>query len=64
MNVTEKDFKGRKQNRESYLQRDTAEREEYVEASAPNRITENNHINTDFQKDNLLEKILSMDNVI
>jgi len=64
MNVTKDELNDRKQNKESCLQRDTAEQEEYVEASAHSRITENNHFNTDFQTDNLLEKILSMDNVI
>lgn len=63
MNVTENENKDRKQNKESCLQRDIAERKEYAEASAHLRITENNHANTDFQRDNLLEKILQKDNL-
>lgn len=63
MNVTKNEYKDRKQNKESCLQRDIAERKEYAEASAHSKITENNRINTDFQTDNLLEKILNKDNL-
>lgn len=63
MNVTKNELKDRKQNKESCLQRDIAERKEYAEASAHSRIMENNRINTDFQADNLLEKILHKDNL-
>lgn len=35
----------------------------YVEVSAHSRITENNHIITDFQTDKLMEKILQSDNL-
>lgn len=63
MTVTKNEFKDRKQNRESCLQRDIAERKEYAEASAHLRIIENNRTNTDFQTDNLLEKILHRDNL-
>jgi Retron-type reverse transcriptase len=64
MNVTRNELKDRKQNKESYLQRDTAEQEEYVGASAHLRITENNHTAADFQTNNLMEEILNMDNII
>ena len=63
MNVTKKEFKDRKLHNEGYLQRDTTESEEYVGASANSRITENNLIDTDLQTNNLLEKILSKDNL-
>ena len=63
MTVTKNESKDRKQNRESCLQRDIAEQEEYAEASTHSRITENNHANTDEKTDNLLEKILHRDNL-
>jgi len=63
MNVTKKELKDRKLHTEGYPQRDTTESEEYVGVSANSRITENNLINTDLQADNLLEKILSKDNL-
>lgn len=64
MNVTKSEFKDRKLQNEGYLWRDAAEQEEHVEASVHSRITENNRIGTNFQTDNLLEKILSKDNLI
>lgn len=63
MNVTKNETKDRKQNRESCLQRDIAERKEYAEASAHSRITENNLVNADLQTDSLMEKIIDLKNV-
>lgn len=63
MNVTKNELKDRKLHIEGYPQRDTAEQEEYVGASAHFGITENNLIDTDLQTDNLLEKILNKDNL-
>lgn len=63
MNVTKDGYKDRQLHKEGYLQRVSAEQKEYVEVSAHTRITENNHINTSFQTDNLLERILHRDNL-
>jgi group II intron reverse transcriptase/maturase len=64
MNVTQLEYKDRKLHNEDCLPRNTAEQEEYVGVSAKIGITENNHININFQTDNLMEKILEMGNVI
>ena len=48
---------------EDYLQMVSAEQKEYAEVSVYQRITENNHIITDFWTDNLLELILRKDNL-
>ena len=58
MNVTKDGYKDRQLHKEGYLQRVSAEQKEYAEVSAHTRIAENNHINTSFQTDNLLERIL------
>ena len=63
MNVTKDGSKDRQLHMEGYLQRVSAEQKEYAEASAHLRITENNHIITDFQTDELLEQILQSDNL-
>lgn len=63
MNVTNDRFKDRQLHIEDYLQMVSAEQKEYAEVSAYQMITENNHIITDFQEDNLLEKILHKDNL-
>ena len=41
----------------------SAEQKEYAEVSAHQRIAENNDIIIDFQTDNLMEQILSNDNL-
>lgn len=63
MNVTKNETKDRQLHIEGYLQMVSAEQKEYAEASAHLRITENNHIITDFQTDELLEQILQSDNL-
>jgi RNA-directed DNA polymerase len=63
MNVTKNEIKDRQLHIEGYLQRVSAEQKEYAEVSAHSRITENNHIITDFQTDGLLEQILQSDNL-
>ena len=63
MNVTKNEIKDRQLHIEGYLQRVSAEQKEYAEASAHLRITENNHIITDFQTDELLEQILQSVNL-
>ena len=63
MNVTNDRFKDRQLHIEDYLQMVSAEQKEYAEVSACQRIAENNHINTDFQTDGLLEKILQPTNL-
>jgi retron-type reverse transcriptase len=63
MNVTEDGYKDRQLQKEGYLQKVSAEQKEYAEASAHTRIAENNRINTNFQTDNLLERILHRDNL-
>ena len=63
MNVTKDGYKDRQLHKEGYLQMVSAEQKEYAEASARTRIAENNHINMNFQTDNLLERILHRDNL-
>lgn len=63
MKVTKNEIKDRQLQKEGYLQRVSAEQKEYAEASAHLRITENNHIITDFQTDKLMEKILQSENL-
>ena len=63
MNVTKNEIKDRQLHIEGYLQRISAEQKENAEASAYQRITENNHIITGFQTDELLEQILQSDNL-
>ena len=63
MNVTKNESKDRQLHKEGYLQRVSAEQKEYAEASAHLKITENNHAITDFQTDELLEKILHRNNL-
>ena len=63
MNVTKNEIKDRQLHIEGYLQRVSAEQKEHAEASVHSRITENNHIITDFQTDELLEQILQSDNL-
>lgn len=63
MTVTKEGHKDRQPQKEGYLQRVSAEQKEYAEASAPTRITENNNTITNFQTDNLLERILHRDNL-
>ena len=63
MKVTKDGNKDRQLHIEDYLQMVSAEQKEDAEASAHQRIAENNDIITDFQTDRLLEKILSNDNL-
>jgi RNA-directed DNA polymerase len=63
MNVTKNEIKDRQLHKEGYLQRVSAEQKEYAEVSAHLRITENNHIITDFQTDELMDAILQRDNL-
>ena len=63
MNVTKDGFKNRQLHIEDYLQMVSAEQKEYAEVFAHQRIAENNDIITDFQTDNLMEKILQKDNL-
>ena len=63
MNVTKDGFKDRQLHIEDYLQMVSAEQKEYAEVFAHQRIAENNDIITDFQTDNLMEKILQKDNL-
>lgn len=63
MNVTKNELKDRQLHKEGYLQRVSAEQKEYAEVSAHSRITENNHIITDFQTDGLLDSILQSVNL-
>ena len=63
MNVTKDVFKDRQLHIEDYLQMVSAEQKEYAEVSAHQRIAENNDIITDFQTDNLMERILHKDNL-
>jgi len=63
MNVTKDGTKDRQLHKEGYPQMVSAEQKEYAEASTHVRITENNHIITDFQTDKLLEQILHRDNM-
>ena len=46
-----------------YPQRDNAEHEGYAGAPTDKKITENNNTNADSQESELLEKILSRDNL-
>ena len=63
MNVTKNELKDRQLHIEDYLQKVSAEQRAYAEVSVSSRITENNIIVTDFQKENLLEKILETNNL-
>lgn len=63
MKVTEGGNKYRQPHKKGYLQRVSAEQEGYAGAYAPSRITENNITDTNLEKDSLLEKILSKDNM-
>lgn len=63
MNVTNDRVKDRQLHNGDYLQMVSAAQKEYAEVSACQRITENNHIITDFQTDGLLEKILQPTNL-
>ena len=63
MKVTKDGFKDRQLHMEDYLQMVSAEQKEYAEVPVYQRITENNHIITDFWTDNLLELILRKDNL-
>lgn len=63
MNATKDRIKDRQLHREGYPQRVTTESKEYAEASACQRIAENNRIIADFQTNQLLEKILEPGNL-
>ena len=58
MKVTEKENKDRKLREKDYRRMVSAERKEYVGASVKSGITENNAIITNFQTDEIPEKIL------
>jgi len=62
MNVTEDMPECRKQT-ETYCRKDSAEHEGYDRGHSVQRITENNATNSHRQKDGMLEKILSPDNL-
>ncbi len=63
MNVTNDRFKDRQLHIEDYLQMVSTESKEYAEASACQRIAENNRIITDLQTDRLMEQILQPANL-
>lgn len=63
MNVTKDGYKDRQLHKEGYLQKVSAEQREYAEATAHQRITENNDIVTDFRTDGLMERILEKNNL-
>jgi len=63
MNVTKNEIKDRQLHIEDYLQRVSAEQKENAEVSAHSRIAENNDTITDFQTDELMEKILQSENL-
>ena len=63
MNVTEGKFKDRQLHNEGQLQMVSAERKEYVAASACQRIAENTNTITDLQTTGLLEEILQRNNL-
>lgn len=63
MNDTKDGFKYRQLHIGDYLQMVSAEQKEYAEVYAHQKISENNVIVTDFQTDNLMEKILHKGNL-
>ncbi len=63
MNVTNDGFKDRQLHIEDYLQMVSTESKEHAEASACQRIAENNRVITDFQTDRLMEQILQPTNL-
>lgn len=63
MNDTNDGSKYRQLHIGDYLQMVSAEQKEYAEVYAHQKISENNVIITDFQTDNLLEKILDRNNL-
>ena len=63
MNVTQKEIKHRKLQKEDYLQKIPAEQGVYAEECASYGITENNVTDADLATDRLLEKILDKDNL-
>jgi group II intron reverse transcriptase/maturase len=63
MNDTNDGLKYRQLHIEDYLQMVSAEQKEYAEVYAHQRISENNLTITNFQTDNLLEKILDRNNL-
>lgn len=63
MKVTEHGAKNRKLHREDYLQMVSTESKEYVEVLIHEKIAENNHLITDYQDAELLEKILDRNNL-
>ncbi|WP_458787911.1 reverse transcriptase domain-containing protein, partial [Vallitalea sediminicola] len=63
MKVTNHGVKNRKLQKEDYLQMVSTESKEYVEVLIHEKIAENNHLITDFQDMELLEKILHRNNL-
>lgn len=63
MNVTKCGNENRKLHKEGYQQMVSTESKEYAEVLIHTRIAENNHIITDFQETELMEKILHKDNL-
>jgi len=63
MNVTKNEIKDRQLHIEDYLQMVSAEQKEHAEVSTHLRIAENNDIITDFQANELMEKILQQNNL-
>jgi len=63
MNVTTYGNENRKLHKEGYQQKISTESKEYAEVLIHAKITENNHVITDFQDTDLLEEILSKENM-
>lgn len=63
MKVTNHGAKNRKLHKKDYLQMVSTESKEYVEVLIHEKIAENNHLITDFQEAELLEKILERNNL-
>ncbi|GMQ63786.1 group II intron reverse transcriptase/maturase [Vallitalea maricola] len=63
MKVTNHGAKNRKLHKKDYLQMVSTESKEYVEVLIHEKIAENNHLITDFQDAELLEKILERNNL-
>lgn len=63
MNVTKKEIKYRKPQREGYLEKNSMEHERYSGAYASSRITENNTTNENLSGNKLLEEILDRNNM-
>ena len=63
MNVTTYENENRKLHSKCYQQKISTESKEYAEVLIHTKITENNHVITEFQYADLLEEILSKENM-